>query len=97
MRQVAIGAVVAFVLTVIALSVWRPTTGAPTPASNQPPPAQPAPPPPQNRLMVAPPAVLPPRARVGQENQPQPMKPMLREQMVMLPGARLQIVDAGTP
>lgn len=32
MRQVAIGAVVAFALTVIALSVWRPTTGSVTPA-----------------------------------------------------------------
>ncbi|PZR09803.1 MAG: hypothetical protein DI536_20900 [Archangium gephyra] len=99
MRQVAIGAVVAFVLTVIALSVWKPSTGEVTPASppTQPqlPLVQPSAPLPANvnRMMVEPPAVLPARALSGEgRGRVRPM-PTMRD---ALPTARF-VIDAGTP
>ncbi|MGV3621389.1 MAG: hypothetical protein ACO1OB_11265 [Archangium sp.] len=101
MRQVAIGAVVAFVLTVIALSVWKPTAGEVTPAS---PPAQqqqpvpmPAPVPANmRRAFVAPPPVLPVRARGDMNGVPtaRPL-PVMRDNSLALPSA--YAIDAGTP
>ena len=98
MRQVAIGAVVAFVLTVIVLSVWRPSTGEVTPSSPPSSQAQPQvlPPVPANRKFVAPPPVLPARIANGDTSVKVKQPPVLHDVGPNIPGARF-IVDAGTP
>lgn len=97
MRQVAIGAVVAFVLTVIVLSVWKPSAAEVTPAS---PPASPqlmVAPVPANRRFVAPPPVLPARIAAGDATQKVRPMPVLHDVGPTIPGARFIAADAGTP
>lgn len=91
MRQVAIGAVVAFVLTVIALSVWKPTAGEVTPAS----------PPPSSQQVVE------PQNGVRSANTPIPFRarnelrikrtPFVGGEGFVPPSIRALSVDAGMP
>jgi hypothetical protein len=85
-RQVALGAVVAFFVTVIALSVWEPK------AVISPTPAPAVPPTPANMLVKDPAAFRPATLR------PEGISRAIRAPVVIAqPLAPVAVVDAGTP